>query len=105
MHVEFVGLGLVLRASGKRLLRGVTGQVRHSRLTAVMGPSGAGAWPLGTRPAAGRIPEQRDTFAVERQAALVCRVPEGARITSKACSVPLVSCHSRALGFRTGRCS
>ncbi len=43
MHVEFFSLGLVLRASGKRLLRGVTGQVRHSRLTAVMGPSGAGA--------------------------------------------------------------
>lgn len=43
MHVEFFGLGLVLRASGKVLLRGVTGQVRHARLTAIMGPSGSGA--------------------------------------------------------------
>ena len=42
MHVEFVNLGMVLRSSGKRILAGVTGQVRHGRLTAVMGPSGAG---------------------------------------------------------------
>ena len=45
MHVEFYGLGLVLRSSGKKLLRNVTGKVRHSRLTAIMGPSGSGAHP------------------------------------------------------------
>lgn len=42
MHIEFDNLGVVLRASGKRVLAGVTGQVRHAKLTAIMGPSGAG---------------------------------------------------------------
>ena len=49
MHVEFFGLGLVLRSSGKQLLRNVTGKVRHARLTAVMGPSGSGAQPGSSR--------------------------------------------------------
>jgi ABC-type phosphate transport system ATPase subunit len=42
MHIEFEDLGMVLRSTGKRVLMGVTGQVRHARLTAIMGPSGAG---------------------------------------------------------------
>jgi ABC-type phosphate transport system ATPase subunit len=42
MHIEFDSLGVVLRATGKRVLAGVTGQLRHAKLTAIMGPSGAG---------------------------------------------------------------
>ncbi len=45
MHIEFENLGMVLRSTGKRVLTGVTGQVRHAKLTAIMGPSGAGGLP------------------------------------------------------------
>jgi len=38
----FENLGLSLRGSGRTVLRGVTGAIRHGRLTAVMGPSGSG---------------------------------------------------------------
>ncbi|KAK9815422.1 hypothetical protein WJX72_003407 [[Myrmecia] bisecta] len=42
LHIEFSNLGLRLKATGKKVLAGVTGQLRDARLTAIMGPSGAG---------------------------------------------------------------
>ena len=36
----FEDLGLKLRSNGHVVLQGVTGSIRHGRLTAVMGPSG-----------------------------------------------------------------
>ncbi len=42
MHIEFDSLRVVLRVTGKRVLAGVTGQLRPAELTAIMGPSGAG---------------------------------------------------------------
>jgi hypothetical protein len=48
VEFDFKELGLVLkkgfcgRARGKKVLDGVTGCIRPGRLTAVMGPSGAG---------------------------------------------------------------
>mgnify|MGYP000141187841 CR=1 FL=1 len=39
---EFDSLGLELKKGGKAVLQGVTGTIRHGRVTAVMGPSGAG---------------------------------------------------------------
>jgi ABC-type multidrug transport system ATPase subunit len=41
IDISFDHLGLVL-PSGKAVLNGVTGEIRNSRVTAVMGPSGAG---------------------------------------------------------------
>ncbi|KAL1216107.1 ABC transporter G family member 24 [Cardamine amara subsp. amara] len=42
MELSFEGLTLTLKSSGKHLLRSVTGSMRPGRITAVMGPSGAG---------------------------------------------------------------
>lgn len=42
LTVEFRNLGLRLKGTGKRVLAGVTGQLRGAHLTAIMGPSGAG---------------------------------------------------------------
>ncbi|KAG2393483.1 hypothetical protein C9374_007014 [Naegleria lovaniensis] len=42
VDIGFQDLGLVLRGSGKKVLNGVTGEIKHGRLTAVMGLSGAG---------------------------------------------------------------
>ncbi|KAL9655604.1 hypothetical protein ABK040_002268 [Willaertia magna] len=42
MDIAFEDLGLVLRGSGKKVLAGVTGELKHGHLTAVMGLSGAG---------------------------------------------------------------
>lgn len=42
LDIGFEDLGLVLRGSGKKVLHGVTGEIKHGRLTAVMGLSGAG---------------------------------------------------------------
>ena len=43
LEVEFRNLGLRLRGrKGARVLAGVTGGMRAARLTAIMGPSGAG---------------------------------------------------------------
>ena len=42
LQIDFEGLGLRLRSSGKLVLAGVTGQLRAACLTAIMGPSGAG---------------------------------------------------------------
>jgi ABC-type multidrug transport system ATPase subunit len=39
---EFKELGLELKENKKKVLAGVTGQILHGRVTAVMGPSGAG---------------------------------------------------------------
>lgn len=44
LTVEFRDLGLRLRSCGKVVLRGVYGQLRATRTTAIMGPSGAGAF-------------------------------------------------------------
>ncbi|KAJ3065620.1 hypothetical protein HDU98_011047, partial [Podochytrium sp. JEL0797] len=41
MNYEFEGLGLTL-AGGKEILKGVSGEIRAGRMTAIMGPSGAG---------------------------------------------------------------
>jgi len=42
VDIGFQDLGLVLRGSGKKVLNGVTGEIKHGKLTAVMGLSGAG---------------------------------------------------------------
>ena len=42
MEMKFTNMGLALKKGGHKVLHGVTGTVRHSCLTAVMGPSGAG---------------------------------------------------------------
>jgi ABC-type transport system involved in cytochrome bd biosynthesis fused ATPase/permease subunit len=39
---RFEDLGLQLKGSGFSVLAGVTGEIKHGRVTAVMGPSGAG---------------------------------------------------------------
>jgi ABC-type multidrug transport system ATPase subunit len=41
MHFQMKNLGLKL-PSGKVILNGVSGKIKHSRMTAIMGPSGAG---------------------------------------------------------------
>jgi len=42
MDLTFIRLGLVLRSNGAKVLNGVTGRCRPGRVTAIMGPSGAG---------------------------------------------------------------
>lgn len=42
IELAFVRLGLVLRSNGAKVLNGVTGRCRPGRVTAIMGPSGAG---------------------------------------------------------------
>jgi ABC-type multidrug transport system ATPase subunit len=42
VDLRFEELGLVLRSNGNKVLKGVTGEIKHGQLTAVMGMSGAG---------------------------------------------------------------
>ncbi|KAI8907838.1 P-loop containing nucleoside triphosphate hydrolase protein [Gorgonomyces haynaldii] len=42
IRTEFKFKDMELEIDGKKLLQGVTGCIRHSRMTAIMGPSGAG---------------------------------------------------------------
>ncbi|KAL4448129.1 hypothetical protein ABPG75_005348 [Micractinium tetrahymenae] len=42
LHIEFRQLGLRLKSCGKAVLAGVTGVLAESKVTAIMGPSGAG---------------------------------------------------------------
>jgi ABC-type uncharacterized transport system YnjBCD ATPase subunit len=42
MDLRFEQLGLKLKSNGKAVLQGVTGDICHGQVTAVMGPSGAG---------------------------------------------------------------
>ena len=42
IDISFDALGLQLKAGGRSVLNGVTGNLRHGRVCAVMGPSGAG---------------------------------------------------------------
>ena len=42
LEVSFTNLSLRLKGTGKKVLAGVTGQLRAAHLTAIMGPSGAG---------------------------------------------------------------
>ena len=42
VDIGFKDLGLTLKGSGKRVLDSVTGEIKHGKLTAVMGLSGAG---------------------------------------------------------------
>eukprot|EP00854_Cymbomonas_tetramitiformis_P007982 gene7982-9489_t len=42
VNLEFRELGLALKGSGARILHGVTGKFLSGRITAIMGPSGAG---------------------------------------------------------------
>lgn len=42
IEVSFVDLSLFLKGSGKKILSNVTGKLSNGRVTAVMGPSGAG---------------------------------------------------------------
>ncbi|KAL0490926.1 hypothetical protein AKO1_009805 [Acrasis kona] len=42
VDLRFEELGLELRTDGTRVLKGVTGEIKHGQLTAVMGMSGAG---------------------------------------------------------------
>ena len=45
IDLSFIKLGLVLRSNGFKVLNGVTGRCRPGRVTAIMGPSGAGKVP------------------------------------------------------------
>lgn len=42
VDLSFVNLGLKLKSNNRPVLQGVTGTIYHGRVTAVMGPSGAG---------------------------------------------------------------
>lgn len=42
IYIRFEELGLILRSNGSRVLMGVSGEIKHGQLTAVMGMSGAG---------------------------------------------------------------
>ena len=42
IEFSFVDMGLKLKKGGKKVLASVSGSLRHSCLTAIMGPSGAG---------------------------------------------------------------
>ena len=42
LDVEFTNMGMRLKGTGRKVLAGVTGRLRESHLTAIMGPSGAG---------------------------------------------------------------
>ena len=42
LDVEFINMGMRLKGTRKKVLAGVTGRLRASHLTAIMGPSGAG---------------------------------------------------------------
>lgn len=42
LDVEFTNMGMRLKGTGMKVLAGVTGRLRASHLTAIMGPSGAG---------------------------------------------------------------
>ena len=42
LDVEFTNMGMRLKGTGRKVLAGVTGRLRESRMTAIMGPSGAG---------------------------------------------------------------
>lgn len=42
VDIHFRDMGLMIKGTDKKVLDGVTGEVRHGRVTAVMGPSGAG---------------------------------------------------------------
>jgi ABC-type phosphate transport system ATPase subunit len=42
VSIQFENLGLVIGKTNKSILSGVTGTFHHSRLIAVMGPSGSG---------------------------------------------------------------
>lgn len=42
LDVEFLNMGMRLKGTGMKVLAGVTGRLRASHLTAIMGPSGAG---------------------------------------------------------------
>ena len=39
MDIRFEELGLKLKSNGVPVLAGVTGEIRHGRLTGIMGPS------------------------------------------------------------------
>lgn len=58
LELAFVRLGLVLRANGAKVLNGVTGRCRPGRVTAIMGPSGAGKTTL-MNTLAGRCAEKQ----------------------------------------------
>lgn len=45
LDVEFTNMGMRLKGTGMKVLAGVTGRLRASHLTAIMGPSGAGQQP------------------------------------------------------------
>lgn len=53
LHIEFFALGLALGPRRKAVLQGVTGCLAASRLTAIMGPSGAGEQDLAAMAAVG----------------------------------------------------
>ena len=42
LDVQFINMGMRLKGTGRKVLAGVTGRLRASHLTAIMGPSGAG---------------------------------------------------------------
>lgn len=42
LDVQFTNMGMRLKGTGMKVLAGVTGRLRASHLTAIMGPSGAG---------------------------------------------------------------
>ena len=48
VDLKFSNLSLALEGGKKTILRGVSGQIRSGRVTAIMGPSGAGSKPNRT---------------------------------------------------------
>ena len=48
IDLKFSNLSLALEGGKKTILRGVSGQIRSGRVTAIMGPSGAGSKPNRT---------------------------------------------------------
>jgi ABC-type multidrug transport system ATPase subunit len=91
MDVRFRGLGLKLKSCGKVVLHGVTGELTHGRLTAIMGPSGelrcacaagqasAGAQLLNTGVSTSVLAGDRGTTGCSSDRVLPCsRVSAGA---------------------------
>ncbi|EIE25785.1 P-loop containing nucleoside triphosphate hydrolase protein [Coccomyxa subellipsoidea C-169] len=93
MHIEFDSLRVVLRATGKRVLAGVTGQLRPAKLTAIMGPSGAGkttllntlAGKMGNGKVTGRVRINGRPDRLERYRNISGFVPQACHLHNAAC--------------------
>ena len=87
LDVEFTNMGMRLKGTGKKVLAGVTGRLRASHLTAIMGPSGAG--------------QQFDTvFGTSQRQSVRChKVVGGALLVWQHCDVAETLSKCRARDF------